>query len=111
MSDWSLTYTKRCVDFFFKSIQDLKRQSGGQRWNEICEDAVDLFFVKYPKELGEVPFSRQQLWELFFTSIPDEEATIRFLTLCQTPQFSDFLFVVLQAFLDPPAVWWRKHFI
>ena len=109
MDSLNLTYNKRCVDFFFKSIQDLKSQSGGQRWNAICEDAVDLFFHRFPKEIGENPFTREELWKLFF-DLTDEELYNVFLNLSKRNEFLDFLFLILQAFLDPPAAWWNYHF-
>ncbi len=109
MNDWSLSYNKRCMDFFLTSIQDLKKQSGGQRWNEICEDTVELFFAKFPETLGTNPFTREQLWQFLFES-PDETSHELFSNLCRQKDFVDFFFLILQALLDPPADWWRDHF-
>jgi hypothetical protein len=109
MESWNLTYNKRCVDFFFKSIQDLKSQSGGQRWNEICQDAVELFFQKFPETLGNNPFTREQLWHFLFDS-PDETSYELFSNLCKQKEFVDFFFLILHALLDPPANWWRHQF-
>lgn len=113
MKDWTLSYEKRCVDFFFKSIDELKSQSGGQRWNAICEDTVCLFFDKYPKELGENPFSRERIWQLLFEGKPTQkqELYIPFLQLSERVEFVSFLFFLLQALLDPPNEWWKKQFI
>lgn len=107
MNDWSLSYNKRCMDFFLTSIQELKKQSGGQRWNEICEDTVEFFFTKFPKTLGENPFTRDQLWQFFFEA-PDKTSYKLFSDLCKEKVFLDFFFIILQALLDPPAPWWRN---
>lgn len=105
-------YSKRTVKFFFESLDSLKNQSGGQRWNGICEDAVDLFYKVYPSGLGECPFQRNQLWSSFFEPLRvDDETYARFLTLSQTILFTNFLFTILQAFLDPPSSWWSSHYI
>jgi hypothetical protein len=107
MSELALSYNKRCVDFFFKSIQDLKSQSGGQRWNEICEDVVDLFFKKFPKELGNNPFTKEEVWRILFDSSKNQPHEV-FRELSKTKEFVCFLFLILQALLDPPAEWWRS---
>jgi hypothetical protein len=107
MESWKLSYNKRCVDFFLSSIQELKKQSGGQRWNEICEDTVELFFRKFPESLGENPFTREQLWHFLFES-PDKTSYELFSNLSKHDEFLDFFFLILQALLDPPAEWWRS---
>lgn len=109
MDIWDAGYTKRSVDFFLESIRSLKKQSGGQRWNAICEDAVDLFFAIYPEALGKNPFKKEQVWNLFFEPPSDknDELYQQFSYVCRSPIFIDFFFQIIHSLLDPPANWWR----
>lgn len=106
------SYSTRSVRFFFKSIRSLKKESGGQRWNEICEDAASLFEHLYVKQFGPLHLDHQQLWELLFD--PPQETNdplyMRFEILCSNPKFIDFFMTILQALLDPPASWWQTQF-
>ena len=105
-------YTKRCLDFFLNSIHDLKKQSGGQRWNAICEDATDLFFHNYPKRLGKVPIQRERFWQLLFDASLDKNDEIYgiFTSFFEEEELVDLLFLLLQSLLDPPVNWWKNHF-
>jgi hypothetical protein len=105
-------YSKRCIDFFLHSITYLKSQSGGQRWNAICEDAVELFFDRFPNGI-ENPYSRESLWRFFFDppNDPGDELYSLFANLCKNKVFIDFFFHILQAFLDPPNHWWNYSYI
>jgi hypothetical protein len=104
------TYEQRAVQFFLESIQTLKKKSGGQRWNAICEDASNFWEQTYPKELGPLHLSHEERWELLFE--PPETIQnplyMKFEILCSKPLFIDYFFTVLQALLDPPAPWWYK---
>jgi hypothetical protein len=97
-------YSKRCIDFFIHSITYLKSQSGGQRWNAICEDAVELFFEQFPKGLNN-PFTRESLWRFLFDppNEPNDELYSTFVSLCVHQSFLDFFFLILQSLLDPPS--------
>lgn len=85
------SYSTRSVRFFFKSIRTLKKESGGQRWNEICEDAASLFEHLYIKQVAPLHLDHQQLWDILFD--PPQETNDKFI---------DFFMIILQALLDPP---------
>lgn len=106
------TYQQRAVRFFLQSIQALKKESGGQRWNEICEDAATLWEHSYPKELGKLYLSHEELWELLFEPPSDirNPLYMKFEILCSNPSFLTFFFTILHALLDPPASWWQHKF-
>ena len=105
-------YNQRAVRFFLQSIQTLKKESGGQRWNEICEDTATLFENLYTKEFGTLHLSHTQVWELFFhpPESNNDSLYMRFELLCSNDKFIDFFMKFLQALLDPPASWWRASF-
>ena len=106
------SYSTRSVRFFFKSIRTLKKESGGQRWNEICEDAASLFEHLYVKQFGPFHLDHQQLWDILFD--PPQETNdllyMRFELLCSNDKFIDFFMIILQALLDPPPSWWQTQF-
>ncbi len=106
------SYNQRALRFFLQSITTLKKESGQQRWNEICEDAATLFEHLYIKEFGTLHLSHNQLWELFFE--PPESVNhplyMRFEILCSNDKFIDFFMKCIQALLDPPSSWWQSHF-
>ena len=104
-------YSKRCIDFFLHSIHYLKSQSGGQRWNAICEDTVELFFDRFPKEIQN-PFTRESLWRFLFDppNDPSDELYSVFSSLCAHETFVTFFFLILQSLLDPPSDWWTNSF-
>lgn len=105
------SYNTRCVQFFFQSIRSLKKESGQQRWNEICEDTASLFEHLYVKQFGTLHMNHQQIWELFFD--PPQETNdplyMRFEILCSNDKFIDFFMIFLQALLDPPPSWWQNY--
>lgn len=106
------SYNTRAFTFFLQSIHSLKKESGGQRWNEICKDAAALFDTQFPPTLGPHPFSETQLWQLFFDPPQDTSNPLYqpFQQLCENDTFVTFFFTVLQALLDPPSVWWQAQF-
>ena len=106
------TYNQRALRFFLQSITTLKKESGAQRWNEICEDAATLFETTYPSALGSNPLSHEQIWELLFEPPENYQNPLymRFELLCSNNGFIDFFFKILQCLLDPPAQWWQSQF-
>jgi hypothetical protein len=100
-------YTKRTVSFFVESIQFLKRNSGGQRWNEICEDTSALFFHLCKKQHISISYTSFQIWELFFEPLQSHEILEE---LCKSLDLQTVLFICLHALLDPPAFWWQTQF-
>lgn len=104
-------YNTRAFEFFLQSIVFLKKESGGQRWNEICEDGATLFETNFPKEAGPQPFSHAEIWELLFDPPQESSKPLykTFETLCENDLFVSFFFKILQALLDPPSLWWREN--
>ena len=105
-------YNQRAVRFFFQSISTLKKESGAQRWNEICKDAAILWEETYPQELRPLFLSNEELWELLFEPPEDirHPLYMKFEILCAKPLFITFFFRILQALLDPPTAWWQSQF-
>lgn len=105
-------YTERSCAFFLHSLTYLKRQSGGQRWNDICSDTVDLFFTTFPPLPGGNPFTRETLWRFLFDppTDPGDELHSAFASLCTHELFVRFFFLILHSLLDPPSHWWRNSF-
>jgi hypothetical protein len=100
-------YTKRIIDFFVKSISQLKEDSGGQRWNAICEDTAQLFLHLCRARKETVPYTQFQMWQLFFEP---QESQNMLEVLCQTYSLQTILFTCLHALLDPSPVWWQTQF-
>ncbi len=100
-------FTKRCVDFFVTSITKLKEDSGGQRWNAICEDAALLFLHLCKKQNESIPYTQFQIWQLFFEPQGSRDMLE---VLCQTYSIQTILFICLHALLDPSPVWWQDQF-
>lgn len=105
------SYQQRVVRFFFQSIQTLKKESGGQRWNAICEDAATLWQLTWPKEFTPLHLSHEELWELLFEPPEDirNPLYMKFEILCAKPGFPEFFFHILHSLLDPPAAWWQAQ--
>ena len=106
------TYNQRAVRFFLQSIETLKKESGEQRWNTICDDVATLFEHLYTKEFGPLHMSHKQVWELFFEppESNNDPLYMRFEILCSNDKFIDFFMKFLQALLDPPTSWWQASF-
>ena len=100
-------YTKRIIDFFVKSITQLKEESGGQRWNAICEDTAQLFLHLCRARKETIPYTQFQIWQLFFEP-QDSQDMLQ--VLCQTFSLQTILFTCLHALLDPSPVWWQDQF-
>jgi hypothetical protein len=102
-----IQFTKRVASFFVKSIEDLKKESGGQRWNAICEDTALLFDSCCRKQQISQPYQQSEIWTLFFEPT---KSYSEFEKLCQEKALHPILFTCLHALLDPPASWWQDQF-
>ena len=103
------TYNARALRFFLQSIETLKKESGIQRWNEVCKDTTLLFEYHYTKEFGPLHLSQEEIFDLFFEPphSPIDPLYMRFEILCSNPKFIDFFMKIIQALLDPPISWWE----
>lgn len=102
------SYEERTADFFVQSVLYLKKRSGGQRWNSICEDTVEIFFDRFPNGINN-PFTRDSLWSSLFD--PTDELRLTLASLCKQEPIPEFLFLILQSLLDPPTHWWKDSSI
>lgn len=102
------TYLTRVIQFFLQSIHTLKKESGGQRWNEICNATAELALVKSPFSIC---FGKEELWSLFFHPPQTLEESPILLYFSTQEKFPQFLFLLLQALTDPPSSWWRTQFL
>ncbi len=100
-------YIERFAQFFFQSLQTLKRESGGQRWNEICEDTVSLYFHDCQRKNLTSPYPYSEMWQMFFDPVYFYE---KWDSLLIQSSFHTTLFLCLHALLDPPAEWWQAQF-
>jgi hypothetical protein len=101
------THTQRVARLFLQTIHILKNESGGQRWNAICEDAVDLAFFLWARYFPVAPFSKESLWQLLFhppTYVQESPILLFFVSQESSPEF---IFSLMQALTDPPASWWQ----
>ena len=102
------TYSTRLIQFFLQSIHTLKKESGGQRWNEICNATAELALVKSPFSIS---FGKEELWSLFFHP-PETIQESKILQFFQKQEeCSPFIFLLLQALTDPPNTWWKTQFL
>ena len=96
----------------FNKINKLKSQSGGQRWNLICIDICDLYFI-YIKDQKDILYTTDELWNFLFNSctLHGPEYT-KFINACTNNKAnSDFFsLIVIKAIDDPPASWWNTLF-
>lgn len=97
------TYPQRVTRFFLQSIHTLKKESGGQRWNEICEHAAFFAFMKLP-----YGFSQDSFWQLFFeppATIGESSILVYF---SNSEDITDILFTLLHVLTDPPEYKWNE---
>ncbi len=100
------TYEQRVTRFFLQSLHTLKKESGAQRWNDICNDTIELVFQIAPNYFPSFLFSKETIWQLFFhppQTIQESVLLVFFSTQEKSP---DFLFTLLRALTDPPRSWW-----
>lgn len=91
---------ERVTRFFLQSLHILKKESGCQRWNAICDDTVEIAILQSPLYFPSFQFGKEQLWQLFFhppTTI-EESVILQFFTTQEKSPF--FLFLLLQSLLD-----------
>lgn len=94
-------YISRYTAFIVSSIQTIKGASGGQRWNEICIDCLDLYSLK---NFTDTSFTKEEfydfLWEPTLTESLKEKL--------KDKEFREFMIMILHALLDPPSPWWQQ---
>ena len=100
-------YTKRTAHFFVESIDLLKQESGGQRWNEICEDTAQLFAHLCKKQGIETKLAHVDIWQMFFEPAYSHELIE---LLCENQFIHPVFFTCIHALLDPPTSWWQAQF-
>jgi len=94
----------------FNKINKLKSQSGGQRWNLICIDICDLYFILI-KEEKDLLYTRDELWDfLFHQYLVESSQYINYITICKNNKTNNnfFLQIVNKAIEDPSADWWNN---
>lgn len=101
------TYTQRVTRLFLQTIHTLKNESGGQRWNAICEDTIDLAFYLWARYYSVPKVSRESLWQLLFYPPPSVQESSLLLFFASQEISPEFLFYLMQALTDPPASWWQ----
>lgn len=96
----------------FNKINKIKSQPGGQRWNLICIDICDLYFICI-KDQNDILYTRDELWDFLFNicTIHGPEYN-KFINTCRNNKAnSDFFsLIVIKAIEDPPVSWWNKFF-
>ena len=102
------TYSERVTRFFLQSLHTLKKESGGQRWNVICDDTVHLAMTIGPSYFSSFfQFQKEEIWQLFFHPPPRVQDSFLLQFFSQQDQSPSFLFLLLQALTDPPSSWWQ----
>ena len=103
------TYSERVTKFFLQSVHTLKKESGMQRWNAICDDTVELAVAMAPKYFSSFLFSKEALWQLLFypPQTPQESTLLSFFST--EKKSPDFLFLLVRALTDPPPDWWHEQ--
>lgn len=52
------------MDDFYKTLETLEKSSGKQRWNDICNDIVEIYLTSFRTE--EHQYKDVELWNLLF---------------------------------------------
>jgi hypothetical protein len=105
-----LSYQTRLESFLLSSIEYLRNQSGVQRWCLICEDVVNLY-SSFQQQVSLATLSPEDFLTLLtkpLSEIPPEVHQA-FLLQLQQPEFQAYMFVDLQALVDPPTTWWQQQ--
>jgi len=96
------------IDVYDKIVTQQK--GGGQRWNLICEDICNLYFI-YIKNVEDQLFEYQELWSFLFNINTKDSILFKkfkdvFLTnKCNRMFFSEVLYIAID---DPPSIWWNQ---
>ena len=96
------------MDVYNKIV--ILQKGGGQRWNLICEDTCNLYFV-YVKNKEDQLFEYQELWSfLFNVNTKDSILFKKFKDVYEKSKinrifFSEILYVAID---DPPIIWWKQ---
>ena len=86
------------------------QKSGGQRWNLICEDICNLYFV-YVKNKDDQLFEYSELWSfLFNVNTKDSMLFKKFVEIFTANEINKKFFceIVYVAIDDPPLQWWKN---
>lgn len=104
------SYQTRIESFLLTSIESLRNQSGVQRWYLICEDVVNLY-TTFQQRVSFPTLSPEDFLTLLSNPLSEipPEVHQAFLLQLQKPEFQSYMFVVLQALLDPPTAWWQQQ--
>jgi hypothetical protein len=98
-------YRSRLELFLLTSIESLRNQSGVQRWYLICEDVQNLY-IEFQQSISVSTLSPETFFHLL--TEPFSTDLQAFQKQLEHPEFQSFMFIVLQALLDPPASWWKE---
>lgn len=102
------SHAYRAASYFCSSLQFLKSQRGGQAWNEIAEDAIEVYKTS---SLEVKPFSEQKLWTyLFDPPTQDGDSFFELVKIFEEyPVIQDFFCqVLLYSMTDPRKEWWQS---
>ena len=93
----------------FNKMITFRNQSGGQRWNLICEDICNLYFTII-KDQKDIVYTREELWDFLFNAYRvDSLCYIKYVNSCVNNAANrDFFKIILaKAIEDPPTNWWK----
>ena len=92
-------------------INRVRSQSGGQRWNLICNDICDLYFILI-KDEEDLLYTKDELWDFLFNQyLVDSPQYTKYLNICKNNKKNNIFFcrIVTKAIEDPPAEWWNTQ--
>ena len=96
------------IDIFNKMIT-FRNQSGGQRWNSICEDICNLYFTLI-KDQNDLAYTHEELWDFLFNSNEvNSPYYTKYIYLCinNSANRNFFKIILAKAIEDPPTHWWK----
>ena len=102
------SHAYRAASYFCSSLQFLKSQRGGQAWNEIATDVVEVY--KH-SSLVVKPVSYEKLWFYLFDA-PTQDGVWFFEIVKIFQEYPDvqdfFCQVLLYTMTDPRKEWWES---